>query len=243
MANAIHRTIKNVHQHRPLQSGRALSSVNSNARRLGTGNNNNNNNNNSSFAATSTSAMAPPAYAGIIHLQDGSQQQQQQSLVQNSSSLEATSHANPNDVVGISRLGAASQPPPFAASAAPNSSSHHKDGRASSSPLRGLASSVPSSSSSSPSSSSQVLSASMSTQSLHLPNGLRTLPPGHPARAALTGSDNRTRTSVTVGVTTAGVHLGLTGPAAKGQETVTAATHLLASSGSHAASKLHSSSS
>ena len=153
--------------------------------------------------------------------------------------MPATTHGNQtldaslstiNDHAGSSRLGAASQPPHFAV---PNSS-HHKDARIPSSPLRGHSSSVPTTPS------SQVLSTSM-TQSLHLPNGLRTLPPGYPARTALLGND-RTRASVTVVGTSADV-LGLSGPTANGQDSVTAATHLLGSSGSHVAPKHLSSSS
>ena len=197
----------------------------------------------SSSAVSSGAATTSPSQTSAVHLRGPAHQDfLQQSLPTNSSLSSQDVIMNPNDNAGLARLSAAATasqqlpPPQFGT---PNSSSHHKDARVSSvSPLRGLvssSSSVPSSPSS-----SQVLSASM-TQSLHLPNGLRTLPAGHPGRAALMAGD-RTRGSVTVVGTTAGV-LGLTNPAAKGQETVTAATHLLASSGSHVASKHLSSSS
>ena len=221
-SNLSSRNVKNVQYNLPAQS-RAMSSSN----------NNNNNNaharrltmNNASLTVTSRGSTVRTSAL------DGSSQPS--SLLQNST-IDA-SLSNLNDHVGSSRLGASvSQPPQFAV---PNSS-HHKEARVPSSPLRGgLSSSVPTT----PSSTPQVLSNASMTQSLHLPNGLRTLPLGHPARTALLGND-RTRGSVTVVGTSAGV-LGLSGPTAKGQESVTSATHLLGSSGSHVASKHLSSSS
>ena len=224
---ANHRPFKNVPpNNRPAPANRTL--VPASARRLSLVNS-------SLPSPSSCSTVTPPSPSSAAHARPATQdfvQQQSLSQPQNYSSPDVITSPNNESVVGSSRLGTASQPPPFAT---PNSSSHHKDVRVSSSPLRGVASAVPSSPSSS-SSSSQVLSAS---QSLHLPNGLRTLPPGHPASRFVGG--DRTRGSVTVVGTTADV-LGLSN-AAKGPEPVSAATHLLASSGSRVASKHLSSSS
>ena len=208
LTNVPNRNVKNVQHNLPAGASRVMTSPNAFARRL-----------------------TPNNSASLGNAVGTSTDISQTSALQNSSVDTSLS----NDVVsggggggGMSRIGALSQPPLFAV---PNSSSHHKDARyPSSSPVRGLNSSLPTT--------SQVLSTASSsmTQSLHLPNGLKTLPHGHPmARTALLGT--------VVGNSAAAGVLGLAGPSAKGQESVSAAAHLLGTSGSHVASKHLSSSS